>query len=84
MPCLNSGGALRSLIRPRWISLAVVQCVLLWSMPKAGIDHPQSPTTAITQATSQARTKSAVDIYFILEKSYGSNEDPTVRGPDRP
>jgi hypothetical protein len=79
LPCLNSGGALRSLIRPRWIGLAAVQCVLLWSIPKAGADLPQSPTTAITQATSQALTKSAVDIYFIQEKRYGSDEDPTVR-----
>jgi hypothetical protein len=64
LPCLNSGGAPRRLIRPRWISLAAVQCVLLWSIPKTGVDLPQIHPTVVTlsQATGQALTKSAIDI----------------------
>jgi hypothetical protein len=74
LPCLNSGGALWSLIRPRWISLVAVQCVLLWSIPKTGIDLPQSRLAVVTlsQATSQALKKSAINIP-IQEKSHGSN-----------
>ena len=41
MPSLNSG-ALSSLVRSRWIRLVAVQCVMLWSIPKAGDDFPRS------------------------------------------
>jgi hypothetical protein len=84
LPCLNSGGALWGLIRPRWIRLAAVQCILLLSIPKTGADLPQSRPTAITpsQATSQALTKSAVDLYFTQEKRYGSDEVQGNPGAD--
>jgi hypothetical protein len=50
--------------------------MLLWSIPKTGADLPQSRLTVMTpsQATNQAFTKSAIDIYFIQEKRYGSDE----------
>ena len=65
MPCLNNDSALWSLIRPRWISLVAVQCVLLWSIPKTDIDLPQSRLAVVTlsQATSQALRNSAINIH---------------------
>jgi hypothetical protein len=63
LPFLNSG-ALRSLIRPRWIRLVAVQCVMLWSIPKTGVDLPQSYPAAITlsQETSPAFTRSPANL----------------------
>jgi len=65
LPCLNSRSALWSLIRSRWISLIAVQCVLLWSTPKTGIDLPQLRLAVVTlsQATSQALRNSAINIH---------------------
>jgi hypothetical protein len=63
LPSLNSG-APRSLIRPRWISLVAVQFVMLWSIPKTGVDLPQSDPAVITlsQETSPAFTRSAANL----------------------
>ena len=75
LPCLNSAGALRGLIRPRWISLAAVQCILLWSIPKTGVDLPQSCPAVITpsQKTGQTLMKTAAES-SVQEKSYGIDE----------
>lgn len=72
LPLLNRSGALRRLIRPRWIGLVVVQCVMLWSIPQTGIDLPPSGPAAgaaLSQTTSQVFTMSAADIYSIREKA---------------
>jgi hypothetical protein len=74
LPCLNSGGALWSLIRPRWISLVAVQCVLLWWIPKTGIDLPQSRLAVVTlSASNQSGAQEERDQHSIQEKSHGSN-----------
>ena len=41
LPSPNSC-TLRGLIRPRWITLLAVQCIMLWLIPKTGDDFPQS------------------------------------------
>ena len=84
LPSLNSG-ALRSLIRPRWIKLVAVQCLMLWSIPKTGGDLPPSRPTAIilSQETGQAFTRSAIDIDSVQEKSHGSKKVQSNRGADQ-
>jgi hypothetical protein len=64
LPFLNSG-ALRRLIRSRWITIVAVQCALLWSIPKTGVDLPPSDPTAIivSQQTSQAIASHAIAPY---------------------
>jgi hypothetical protein len=84
LPSLNSG-ALQSLIRPRWISLVAIQFVMLWSIPKTGVDLPQSHPAVISLSleTSPAFTRSAVDIHSIQEKSHGSDKVQSNPGADQ-
>jgi len=58
---------------------------MLWSIPKTGVDFQQSRPAVITksQATSQALTSSAVDIYSIQEKSHGSDKVQSNPGADQ-
>jgi len=55
LPSLNNGAL-------RLIRLIAVQCVLQWSIPKAGVDLPQPAAVISSQETSQAFTKSAVGV----------------------
>jgi hypothetical protein len=57
--CPNSNGGWRRLLQPRWIALAAVQIVLLWSIPKTGAELPQLRSMVDCHRAPDARITSS-------------------------